>query len=69
MALTAKRPSKREETRDKLMRDVQDRGGRKRRLNVDMADTLYREIKARAAMEDRSISEITIQLWSEYLGK
>ena len=69
MALTAKRPSRREETHAKLLRDVQDTGGKKRRLNVDMQDTLYREIKARAAMEDRSISEITIQLWSEYLSK
>lgn len=68
MALTAKRPSQRDETRAKLLRDVQDTNEKKRRLNAEIEDSLYRNIKARAATEDRSISEITRQLWIEYLS-
>jgi len=31
--------------------------------------SLYRRIKARAVVEERSISDITRQIWVEYLSK
>ncbi|MEM9716012.1 MAG: hypothetical protein AAF826_05790 [Pseudomonadota bacterium] len=69
MALTSKRPSKADETRSRLLRDVSDATEKKRRLNADVEDSLYRQIKVRAAEEGRTISEITRELWLEYLSK
>lgn len=40
-----------------------------RRLNVNMPDDLYRQIKLRCAEEDQDISEMTRDLWIEYLNK
>ena len=40
-----------------------------RRLNTDIEATLYRRMKAQAVKEDRTLSEITRELWLEYLGK
>lgn len=69
MALTAKRPSKGDETRNRIMQDVTETTEKKRRLNAEIEDTLYRRIKVQSAEEGRSISDITRTLWIEYLSK
>lgn len=68
MALSTKRPSKSEETRKRIMQDVTDISEKKRRLNAEIEESLYRRIKGRAAEEGRSISDITRNLWIEYLS-
>lgn len=67
MSLSAKRPSK--TIKEKLIEDVQDTDAPKKRLNADVEANLYKQIKTRAVMEDRSISDITRQLWIDYLRK
>lgn len=67
--LSANRPSKASKTREKLLKDVTDTSEKKRRLNTDIEDSLYKQIKIKAIEEGRSISEITRQLWVEYLSK
>jgi hypothetical protein len=69
MALTAKRPSRGDEIRTKLMQDVTESNEKRRRLNADIEDALYKRIKIRAAEEGRTISDITRELWIEYLSK
>jgi len=69
MALSAKRPSQGDATRDRLMRDVTEETEKKRRLNAEIEDSLYRRIKVRAAEEGRTISDITREIWIEYLSK
>lgn len=69
MALTAKRPSRGDEARDRIMKEVTDTTEKKRRLNAEIEDNLYRQIKVRAVEEGRSISDITRSLWVEYLSK
>ena len=69
MALSSKRPSRRDETKDKLLREVAETAERKRRLNAEIEDRLYRKIKARAAEDGRTISDITRELWIEYLSR
>ena len=69
MALSSKRPSRRDETKTKLMREVTETTERKRRLNAEIEDGLYRKIKARAAEDGRTISDITRELWLEYLSR
>ena len=67
MSLSAKRPSK---LKDRLMQEVKDDAhGPKKRLNTDVEANLYRRIKKQAVLEERSISDITRQLWIEYLSK
>jgi len=68
MALTAKRPSRGDEARKRIMQDIKEGSEKKRRLNAEIEDSLYRRIKIRAAEENRTISEITRQLWVEYMG-
>ena len=68
MALTAKRPSRGDDARRRIMQDVTEETEKKRRLNAEIEDSLYRRIKIRAAEENRTISEITRELWFEYLG-
>ena len=68
MALTAKRPSDRSAKHSKLLQEVKGNTEKKRRLNAEIEDSLYREIKRKAVAEDRSISEITRRLWIEYLS-
>jgi hypothetical protein len=65
MALTARRPSK---AKEQLLEKVRATAEPKRRLNADVEASLYRRIKACAAHEERSISDITRQLWLEYLS-
>ncbi len=68
MSLSAKRPSK--TIKSKLLEDVIDTQEKKKRLNAEVESSLYRRIKAQAVVvEDRSISEITRELWIEYLNK
>ena len=69
MALSAKRPSRGDEARTRIMREVTGEGEKKRRLNAEIEDSLYRQIKTRAVEEGRTISEITRTLWIEYLSK
>lgn len=69
MALSSKRPSRRDETKDKLLLEVTEATERKRRLNAEIEDGLYRKIKARAAVDGRTISDITRELWVEYMSK
>lgn len=68
MALTAKRPSRGDEARKRIMQDIKGGAEKKRRLNAEIEDSLYRRIKIRAAEENRTISEITRELWIEFLG-
>ena len=68
MALTAKRPSRGDEARKRIMQDIKEGSEKKRRLNAEIEDSLYRRIKIRAAEENRTISEITRELWLEDLG-
>jgi hypothetical protein len=65
MALSARRPSR---TKEQLLGEVRDTAEPKRRLNADVEASLYRRIKAHAAHEERSISDITRALWLEYLS-
>jgi hypothetical protein len=65
MSLSAKRPSR---LKDRLLQEVRETEQPKKRLNADVEVSLYRRIKARAVDEDRTISEITRQLWIEYLS-
>lgn len=67
--LSTNRPSKATKTREKLLKEVTDTSEKKRRLNTDIEDSLYKRIKIQAVEEGRSISEITRQLWVEYLSK
>ena len=60
MALSAKRPSRGE---------VTGTTEKKKRLNAEIEESLYRRIKMKAVEEGRSISDITRDLWSEYLSK
>ena len=69
MALSTKRPSRGDATRQRLMENVTETTEKKRRLNAEIEDSLYRKIKMRAAEEGRTISEITRTLWIEYLSK
>lgn len=66
MALSTRRPSR---IKDQLLEEVRKPSELKKRLNTDVEATLYRRIKGQAALEDRSISDITRQLWVEYLSK
>ena len=59
MSLSAKRPST---LKDRLLQETDQP---KKRLNADVEVSLYRRIKAKAVDEDRTISEITRQLWIE----
>ncbi len=68
MALSAKRPSKGEELKTKLLHEVLETTEKKKRLNADIEENLYKKIKGRAVEEGRSVSEITRELWIEYLS-
>lgn len=69
MALSSKRPSQRDEMKSRLLNDVIEANEKKRRLNAEIEDSLYRRIKGKAAEEARTISSITRDLWIEYLSK
>ena len=69
MALSSKRPSQRDEIKTKLLNDVAETNEKKRRLNAEIEESLYRRIKGRAAEDGLTISSITRDLWIEYLSK
>lgn len=65
MALSTKRPSE----KNRLLEEVRETAASTKRLNIDIEATLYRRMKTQAVKEDRSLSDITRQLWQEYLSK
>jgi methionine aminopeptidase len=69
MALSAKRPSRGDEARNRILHEVTETTEKKKRLNAEIEEALYRKIKIKAVEEGRSISDITRDLWSEYLSK
>ena len=69
MALSSKRPSQRDEIKTRLLNDVAETNEKKRRLNAEIEESLYRRIKGRAAEDGLTISSITRNLWIEYLSK
>lgn len=70
MGLSAKRPSRGDEARQRILQEVTDTATeKKKRLNADIEESLYKRIKMKSVEEGRSISDITRDLWSEYLSK
>jgi hypothetical protein len=67
MSLSAKRPS--QSIKTQLLKEVRSHSEPKKRLNAEVEASLYRRLKAHSAIEGRSISDITRQLWLEYLSK
>lgn len=63
MTLKAERPSKKKE---KLLRAVSE--APPKRLNLDVEAGFYRLMRQRALEEDRSMADITRELWRKYLG-
>jgi hypothetical protein len=68
MALSAKRPSRSQSAKAIAMAAVADTG-KKRRLNAEIDEALYKQVRQRALDEGTTISEITRRLWVEYLSK
>jgi hypothetical protein len=68
MALSAKRPSRSQSAKAAALAAVADTG-KKRRLNAEVDEALYKQIRQRALDENTTVSEITRQLWVEYLSK
>lgn len=68
MALSAKRPSRSDGARQRILNEVTETTERKKRLNAEIEESLYKRIKMKAAEEGRSISDITRDLWTEYLS-
>lgn len=54
-----------DQVRQKLARVRSDEA---KRLNVPVAPDLYKAMKRQAVEEDRTIAEITRQLWLDYLA-
>lgn len=69
MALSAKRPSQGDQARKRILHEVTGTTEKKKRLNAEIEEALYRRIKMKAVEEGRSISDITRDLWSQYLSK
>lgn len=67
MSLSIQRPS--QNIKDKLLQDVQNIDEPKKRLNLDIEISLHRRIKAYCAMENKTIADITRQLWIEHLNE
>ena len=69
MGLSAKRPSSAERTRQRVLNQVMETTPeKKKRLNAEIEESLYRKIKIKAAEEGKTISEITRYLWVGYLS-
>lgn len=70
MGLSAKRPSRGDEARQRILHEVTETASeKKKRLNAEIEESLYKRIKMKSVEEGRSISDITRDLWSEYLSK
>ena len=67
MMLSAKRPSRGETERQQLVQGMTDDSAPMRRLSIEIEDSLHRRIQIRAAEEGRTVSEITRQLWVDFL--
>jgi len=62
------RPTSERQVQEKTKSDLQRaRADESKRLNVPVPPDLYRQMKRQAVEEDRTMSEITRQLWEEYL--
>jgi TRAP-type C4-dicarboxylate transport system substrate-binding protein len=69
MGLSAKRPSRGDEARQRILEEVTETATeKKKRLNAEIEESLYKRIKMKSVEEGRSISDITRDLWSEYLS-
>ncbi|MGZ8287436.1 MAG: hypothetical protein ACXWUQ_17665 [Allosphingosinicella sp.] len=66
MPLSTRRPTT---EKSRLLEELRQTAPPMRRLNTDIEAALYRRMKAQAVKEDRTLSEITRELWLEYLGK
>ena len=70
MGLSAKRPSRGDQARQRILQEVTETASeKKKRLNAEIEESLYKRIKMKSVEEGRSISDITRDLWSEYLSK
>ena len=70
MGLNAKRPTPRAESAEKVKRDLAGQGCRNmKRLNVIVDENQLKQMKARALEEGKTVSEITRDLWFEYISK
>ena len=70
MGLSAKRPSRGDKARQQILREVADMAPEtKKRLNAEIEESLYKRIKMKSLEEERSISDITRDLWYEFLSK
>lgn len=70
MGLSAKRPSRGDEARQRILKEVTETAAeKKKRLNAEIEESLYKRIKMKSVEEGRSISDITRDLWSEYLSR
>jgi TRAP-type C4-dicarboxylate transport system substrate-binding protein len=70
MGLSAKRPSRGDEARQRILQEVTETATeKKKRLNAEIEESLYKRIKMKSVEDGRSISDITRDLWSEYLSK
>ena len=69
MGLSSKRPSRGDEARQRILHEITDVNEKKKRLNAEIEESLYKRIKMKSVEEERSISDITRDLWSEYLNK
>jgi hypothetical protein len=66
MPLSTQRPSA---EKRRLLEELRESAPPLKRLNADIEASLYRKMKAQAVKEDRTLSEITRELWLEYLRK
>ena len=69
MGLSAKRPSRGDEAHQRILHEVTETTKKKKRLNAEIEESLYKRIKMKSVEEGRAISDITRDLWSEYLSK
>lgn len=70
MGLSAKRPSRGDEARQRILQEVTETATeKKKRLNAEIEESLYKRIKMKSVEDGRTISDITRDLWSEYLSK
>ena len=69
MGLSSKRPSRGDEARQRILHEVTETNEKKKRLNAEIEESLYKQIKMKSVEEGRSISDITRDLWYEYLSK
>ncbi len=66
MPLSTRRPAT---EKSRLLQELRESVPPLKRLNADIEASLYRKMKAQAVKEDRTLSEITRELWLEYLRK